>query len=95
MLDRVPFSRGIAPDRPHVTFGSAVSDDPTSVAQTLSLLTQAQAQAASVDTRVRILHPDWGDVRVQIDVERILVETGQAVPDPMLAGPLVWSVGPA
>lgn len=87
MLDRVLFSRGIVPERPRVTFGAAVSDDPTSVAQTLSLLTQAQA--ASVDTRVRILHPDWDDERVQIEVDRILVETGQAVPDPMQSGSLV------
>ncbi|WP_405634405.1 hypothetical protein OHB53_09500 [Streptomyces sp. NBC_00056] len=43
-----------------------MSDDPTSVAQTLSLLTQAQA--ASVDTRVRILHPDCDDERVQVEV---------------------------
>ncbi|MEU7046048.1 phage portal protein [Streptomyces varsoviensis] len=87
MLDRILFSRGLVPERPRVTFGDAVSDDPTSVAQTLSLLTQAQA--ASVDTRVRILHPDWPDDRVQAEVDRILVENGQAVPDPMQAGSLV------
>ncbi|TBO59886.1 phage portal protein [Streptomyces kasugaensis] len=86
MLDRVLFSRTTVPERPRVTFGAAVSDDPTSVAQTLSLLTQAQA--ASVDTRVRILHPDWHDERVQAEVDHILAETGQAVPDPMQAGAL-------
>jgi hypothetical protein len=33
-----------------------VSEDPTSVAQTLSLL--QQAKAVSVDAKARILHPD-------------------------------------
>ncbi|MGW2484951.1 phage portal protein [Streptomyces sp. NPDC001571] len=86
MLDRALFSPSIVPERPRVTFGAAVSDDPTTVAQTLSLL--SQAQAASVDTRVRILHPDWPDDRVQNEVDRILVETGQTVPDPMQSGVL-------
>ena len=49
----------------------------------------AQAQAVSVDTKVRILHPDWEDTAVQAEVDRILVESGQAVPDPMQAGQLL------
>ncbi|MFF4738790.1 phage portal protein [Streptomyces sp. NPDC001262] len=86
-LDRELFTPGIAPERPKIVFGDSVSEDPQSVAQTLALLTQAQA--VSVDTRVRLLHPDWDDSAVQAEVERILTETGQAVPDPMQAGSLV------
>ncbi|MFI6371215.1 hypothetical protein [Streptomyces sp. NPDC050546] len=36
-----------------------MSKEPTSVAQTLSLL--QQAEAVSVDAKVRIQHPDWTD----------------------------------
>ncbi|MEX2984567.1 phage portal protein [Streptomyces sp. C36] len=85
-LDQQLFTPGIVPERPKIAFGDAVSEDPQSVAQTLSLLTQAQA--VSVDTRVRLLHPEWDDDAVQIEVERILVETGAAVPDPMQLGAL-------
>lgn len=64
-----------------------MSEDPQSVAQTLSLL--QQAQAVSTDTKVRTLHPDWDDVAVAEEVERILTETGAAVPDLIQAGTLV------
>ncbi|MFF2922735.1 phage portal protein [Streptomyces celluloflavus] len=83
-LDRAMFTPNLVVDRPRVTFGDGVSEDPQSVAQTLSLL--QQAQAVSTDTKVRILHPDWDDNAVQAEVDRILAETGAAVPDPMQAG---------
>ncbi|MEU7163132.1 phage portal protein [Streptomyces morookaense] len=85
-LDRALFTPQITPDRPRVAFGDSVSEDPQSTAQTLSLL--QQAQAVSVDTKVRLLHPDWDEAAVQAEVERILTETGTAVPDPMQAGAL-------
>jgi A118 family predicted phage portal protein len=85
-LDRVlGFSR-VAEERPRIQFGDAVSEDPRATAETLSLL--AQAQAASIETRVRILHPEWDDPAVAEEVERIQVETGARVPDPMQAGAL-------
>jgi A118 family predicted phage portal protein len=85
-LDRVlGFSR-VVEERPRIQFGDAVSEDPRATAETLSLL--AQAQAASIETRVRILHPEWDDPAVAEEVERIQVETGATVPDPMQAGAL-------
>ncbi|MEV5527835.1 phage portal protein [Streptomyces prunicolor] len=83
-LDHALFTPGLVPERPRITFGDSVSEDPTSTAQTLSLL--QQAQAVSTDTKVRWLHPDWDDTTVQAEVDRILTETGAAVPDPMQAG---------
>ncbi|MFE1751097.1 phage capsid protein [Streptomyces anandii] len=85
-LDRALSTPGLVPERPRITFGDSVSEDPTSTAQILSLL--QQAQAAFTDTKVRWLHPDWDDTAVQSEVNRILTETGQAVPDPMQAGEL-------
>lgn len=64
--------------------GDSVSEDPARTTQTLSLL--QQAQAVSTDTKVRALHPDWDDTAVQAEVDRILTETGQSVPDPMQSG---------
>ncbi|MEF3114495.1 phage portal protein [Streptomyces chrestomyceticus] len=83
-LDRSLYTPALTPERPTITFGDSVSEDPQSVAQTLSLL--QQAQAVSTDTKVRTLHPHWDDVAVQDEVERILTETGQAMPDPMQLG---------
>ncbi|MFJ8334586.1 phage capsid protein [Streptomyces sp. NPDC094437] len=85
-LDRALYTPGLVPERPRITFGDSVSEDPASTAQALSLL--QQAQAVSTDTKVRWLHPDWDDAAVQAEVDRILTETGQAVPDPMQAGTL-------
>ncbi|MEW1672819.1 phage portal protein [Streptomyces noursei] len=86
-LDGTLYTPGLAPERPTIAFGDSVSEDPQTVAQTLSLL--QQAQAVSTDTKVRALHPDWDDDAVRTEVDRILTETGAAVPDPMQAGTLV------
>ncbi|MFF4701258.1 phage capsid protein [Streptomyces chattanoogensis] len=85
-LDRALGFSTVADERPHIQFGDAVSEDPQTTAQTLALL--AQAEAASTDTKVRTLHPDWDDARVQAEVDRIREETGTAVPDPMQVGAL-------
>ncbi|QKW08051.1 phage portal protein [Streptomyces sp. NA04227] len=85
MLDRtLGFSTVRTDLRPHVQFGDAVSEDPQNVAQTLALL--AQAEAASTDTKVRALHPDWSDEQVLAEVDRIRADTGSVVPDPIIGG---------
>ncbi|MFF7315108.1 hypothetical protein [Streptomyces sp. NPDC008137] len=61
-----------------------MSKEPTSVAQTLSLL--QQAEAVSVDTKVRIQHPDWTTLRAEVN--RILTHSSAAMPDPMQADPM-------
>ncbi|WP_445269590.1 phage capsid protein [Streptomyces sp. DSM 41634] len=87
LLDRALFSPRIVPERPTVAFGPVVSEDSASLAQTLSLL--QQAQAVSTLTKVQMLHPDWDSPAVHEEVDRILMETGQAVPDPIQMGALV------
>ncbi|WP_149184507.1 phage portal protein [Streptomyces sp. TRM49041] len=83
LLDRALFTPRIVPERPRVVFGDSITEDTSSLAQTLSLL--QQAQAVSTETKVRMLHPEWDAADVQAEVKRILVETGAAVPDPMQA----------
>lgn len=79
LVDKIVFGSGVEPDRPDVDFPDAVSVDPKDQAQTLALL--EQAKAISTQTKVEMLHPDWDEVEVQDEVERILKETG--------AGPVV------
>lgn len=86
LLDRAWFTPRIVPERPTVAFGPVVSEDSASLAQTLSLL--QQAQAVSTLTKVQMLHPDWDSVAVQEETDRILMESGAAVPDPMQMGAL-------
>lgn len=86
MLDRRLFTPALVPARPRVEFGTAVSEEPSSVAQTLVLL--SQAEAISTDTKVRRLHPEWDETAVREEVDRILAESGAAVPDPMQTGAL-------
>ncbi|MEV6395578.1 phage portal protein [Streptomyces sp. NPDC051907] len=86
LLDRQFFTPWIVPARPTVSFGDSVTEDTSSLAQTLTLL--QQAQAVSTETKVRMLHPEWDAVDVQAEVDRINIESGAILPDPMQSGQL-------
>ncbi len=60
---------GPSPERPDIEFPDGVSEAPEQLAQTLQLI--AAAEAASVDTKVRMLHPDWDETQVRDEVARI------------------------
>lgn len=72
---------GPVPYRPDIKFADSVQQDPKDEATALQLL--HAAASVSTDTRVRMLHPDWGDDQVAAEVQRIQAELGLAVPDPM------------
>jgi hypothetical protein len=76
MIDAAVFSSGVTPERPTIEFGDSVSEDPEAQARTLQLL--EAARAASIETKVRMLHPDWEDKDVTDEVNRIKAETGAA-----------------
>ncbi|MEV4053027.1 phage portal protein [Amycolatopsis sp. NPDC049688] len=57
-----------------VNFPDAVQQDPTSLAGTLAQL--EAARAASTETKVRLLHPEWEKSEVDEEVARILKESG-------------------
>lgn len=59
----------VEPVRPDVDFGDSVSEAPETVARTLQLI--EAAGAASTETKVRMLHPDWDDTAVKEEVDRI------------------------
>lgn len=80
ILDAEIFRSGITPFRPSVRFTDGLPDDPAQIAQTIMLL--AQAEAASIETRVRMAQPDLDEAELEAEVQRIRDEQGVVVPDP-------------
>lgn len=64
----------VSPERPEAEFPEAVLPDQLELAQTASAL--AMADAASKETLVRMVHPDWSDAEVRAEVRMIYAETG-------------------
>ncbi|XVU25798.1 phage capsid protein [Actinoplanes sp. CA-054009] len=76
---------GPAPERPNVEFGDSVSESPEATARTVQLY--RAAQAISIDTAVRMVHPDWDDTEVGREVRKIQAELGGGEdPEVVLAG---------
>jgi hypothetical protein len=64
----------VTPERPEVEFPETVSADPLELAQTANTI--AQAEAASKETLVRIIHPDWTEEQVKTEVRMLYAELG-------------------
>ncbi len=79
ILDREHFGGG-EPYRPRIEWPADAEDDIRDVATALNLLNLAKA--ASADTRVRMVHPEWTDKEVADEVALILAEDGVPVADP-------------
>jgi hypothetical protein len=67
-LERIHFA-GPTEERPNVEFGDSVTESPEQVARTVQLL--HAAEAVSVETKVRMVHPEWDDDQVREEVDRI------------------------
>jgi len=71
--------------RPTVEFAASVSPTLAEIASSVQALNAAQA--ASVETRVKMVHPDWADTQIQEEVARIQAENAMTTPtinlDPM------------
>ncbi|GAA1026845.1 hypothetical protein GCM10009557_06000 [Virgisporangium ochraceum] len=74
---------GPAPVRPDVELADSVTESPETVARTAQLLTAAMA--ASTETLVRMVHPDWDDTQVAKEVAAIQGATA-ATPEESLGG---------
>lgn len=66
--------------RPSVEMQDSVQQDVMQTAQAVEMLNRAQA--LSIETKVRMIHPDWEHEQVEAEVKRIMEETGQAMPNP-------------
>jgi len=80
-VDAAAFGSKVTPERPEIVFGDTVAESDAQTAQTLATL--AQAEAASIKTRVKRLNPEWADEAVAEEVEAIMREQGRSVPDPV------------
>ncbi|MBL1100136.1 capsid protein [Streptomyces coffeae] len=79
-----PGMRAVEVERPEVRFQDSVQDDTKTLAETADAL--RRAEAASTETLVALVHPDWDEADQQAEVRRILAESGRAVSDPMDVG---------
>ncbi|MFI2757824.1 phage portal protein [Streptomyces echinatus] len=64
---------GLDLEPPRVEFEDSISESPKEIAETVGLL--AAAEAASLDTLVRMQHPDWRDEQVRAEVDLIQQES--------------------
>lgn len=74
VIDRAVFGSKVVPMRPQLQFAELGGRDIQDTASTLNLINQAQA--ASIDTKVRLLNPEWDEAQVSAEVERIKDEQG-------------------
>lgn len=82
-IDAHVFGSKVAVERPRIEWPDGVATDPKALAETLALY--RQAQAASTEVMVRMLHPDWEDDEVTAEVAKIQDELdagGSLVADP-------------
>jgi len=79
-----PGVAGVEVERPDVVFQDSVQDDIKTLAETAALL--QQAEAASTEAKVALLHPDWDEREQLEEVTRIQKETGRLVEDPLTLG---------
>jgi len=79
VIDAEIFSSGVEPMRPSLEWAMGGSDL-RETASSLNLINLAQA--ASIETRVRMLHPDWDEPDVVAEVAKVREEIGVAAPDP-------------
>jgi len=77
-LERARFGSPVPVERPRIEFGDSVAPDPRALAETADMM--RRAEAASTYTLVKLLHPDWEDVDVLAEVDRIRAEGGMLDP---------------
>lgn len=79
-VDAHVFGTGVTPAEVTVEYSDGVADDLETLAGTVEVL--ERARSASIETRVRMLHPEWGDDAVAAEVEKIKTDLSIAMPDP-------------
>jgi hypothetical protein len=79
-VDKALFGGDYPLERPDVKFSDGVQQQMLSLAQTAVAL--RQAEAASTEVLVGMVHPDWDDDDIAKEVGRINAEKAAALPDP-------------
>lgn len=84
VIDREVFGSGVTVYRPSTSIEDSIAESMRELAESVEMI--SRARAASTQTLVEMLHPDWSDAEVAAEVERIQAEQGQYVPDPIQVG---------
>ena len=79
-VDALVFGKSVNPDGLTVTFTDGSQDSPLALAQTALAL--STAAAASTETLVALVHPDWDETKVKAEVALITKQTGALVEEP-------------
>lgn len=80
-VDEAMFSTGVEVSRPEIEFPDGIQESMLTLAQTAMAL--KAAEAASTQTLVEMIHPEWDEDQIKEEVARILEETApEPVPDP-------------
>ncbi|GAA3144868.1 hypothetical protein GCM10010466_39940 [Planomonospora alba] len=79
-VDHAVFGTKVVSERATVEWPDGVMPDPESLSRTVEML--ERAGAASLETKVRMIHPEWDDPQVKAEIARIRDEKGLNVPDP-------------
>lgn len=86
IIDNAQFGGKATVSRPRLEWPEDPDQSPLEMAQTLNMLTMAQA--ASTDTKVRLLNPDWDEAQVRAEVAAISAEHALMMPDPSVGAGL-------
>lgn len=80
-VDRAVFGTGVKPDSTiSIELPAGTQPDMSQLAETVEQL--SRAHAASIRTMVEMLHPEWPDDKVEVEVRAIQLENGMPVPNP-------------
>lgn len=80
IIDKVHLGNQTAPFRPTVEFQDSIQSDIGQLATSVELINRAQA--ASIETKVRLLHPDWSEEQVKNESKLIQDQTAITVTMP-------------
>jgi hypothetical protein len=72
--------QGLVAYKPQVEMADSLPENPLELAQTI--VTLDNARAVSIDTKVRMAHPDWDEEQIGPEVKRVMAEQGLVVEDP-------------
>lgn len=79
-IDREFLGNSVTVFRPSVAIQDSIQNDLLQTSQAVEMLNRAEA--ASIWTKVRMVHPDWSEEQVTEEVQRIKEERGLAMPNP-------------
>lgn len=81
VVDSTYFNFDVMPERPEVTFSSFAENDDMQLAATVTEL--LATGATSLETRIKVLHPDWTQDQVDEEMAIIRQENGQGITPPV------------